>query len=75
MKENELRLLFESGRLQAAAIVPYLLTSEWCLQLEIKGSSPVLMDAQRSSPRRFKSLDAAFKAAKSLGFRMVEVHA
>lgn len=74
MKENELRLLFDSGRLKSASIVPYLLSNEWCLQLELKDADQVLMDAQRSSPRRFKTLDAAFKAAKSLGFQKAEVH-
>ena len=74
MQLNELKILFDSGTLKSCLIVRYMLSNEWCVQVEKKSGSPVMMNAQRVSPRRFKSLDAAYKAASELGFRKVMVH-
>lgn len=70
---SELKLLFDSGQLKSCVAVHHALSSEWCLQFDRKGSEPVLMDAQRISPRTFKTLDAAFKAAREVGFIKLEV--
>lgn len=71
---SELQLLFEAGQLKSCLAVRYALSNEWCLQFDRKGAGPVLMNAQRISPRRFKTLDAAFKAAREVGFIKMEVH-
>jgi hypothetical protein len=71
--ESQLRLLFESGDLKSVTIVKVPLSEDWCLQFARKNGELVLMDSQRISPRRFKTLDAAFAAANGIGFQKVMV--
>lgn len=73
MQESELRILFDSGDLKTAAIVNVPMSRDWCLQFTRKNGQEVLLDSQRVTPRRFKTLDAAFSSALSLGFRQAKV--
>ena len=71
---SESKLLFDSGQLKSCMAVHHALSFEWCLQFDRKGTEPVFMDAQRVSLRIFKTLDAAFKAAREVGFIKIEVY-
>lgn len=73
MQEAETKLLFDNGILTAAEIVRSPLSDSWIIQLHLKKGAPVNLDSQRSSPRSFKTLDAAFHVAHSIGFREVKV--
>lgn len=73
MQLGELQILFEAGNLKSCTAVRFMLSDEWVLQFERKISEPVLMDAQRVSPRRFKTLDSAFKACAEVGFTAMGV--
>jgi hypothetical protein len=68
MQLGELQILSDAGNLKSCTAVRYLLSNEWTLQFDRKLSEPVLMDAQRVSPRRFKTLDSAYKACADVGF-------
>ena len=73
MEVNELKFLFDAGQLKACSAVKYPLSDDWILQMGRTKGEPVLMDAQRVSPRRFKALVAAYKAAREIGFLKMEV--
>ncbi|WP_269620412.1 hypothetical protein [Zhongshania sp. BJYM1] len=73
MQLGELQILFDAGNLKSCTAVRYVLSNEWTLQFDRKLSEPVLMAAQRVSPRRFKTLDAAYKACTEVGFIGMEV--
>ena len=75
MQEGELRTLFHCGDLKTAAILKIPLTEYWCLQFSRKSGAPILLDSQRVSPRRFKTLDAAFASANSIGFTKATIEA
>lgn len=69
MQESELRTLFECGDLKSVSILKIPMTEHWYLQFSRKSGPEVLLDSQRTSPRRFKTLDAAFSTAETIGFR------
>ena len=74
MQEKDLRILFEAGDLKKAQITPApLALGQRCVQLHRKTEEPVMLDAQRVSPRTFKTLDAAYKAVAAIGFRKASV--
>lgn len=73
MQESEVKLLFETGDLKEALITSYPMKEGWCLQFNRKRGNAVALDAQRVSPRLFKTLDSAFSVAKRVGFREVKV--
>jgi hypothetical protein len=73
MQEGQLRVLFECGDLKSVAIVGVPMSSAWCLQFTRKNGQQLLLDSQRTAPRCFKTLDAAFSSALSLGFRQAKV--
>lgn len=73
MQEAELRLLFDCGSLKSAAITRAPLVDGWCLQFAKKGGGVEVFDSQKSSPRTFKTLDAAFQATNRIAFRDASV--
>ena len=74
MQASELKILFHAGQLKSCTAVNHIMSDEWCLQFERKKGDVVLMNAQRVSPRRFKTLDAAYKAARDIGFLSMGVN-
>jgi|TARA_B110000902_G_scaffold267089_1_gene358130 hypothetical protein len=73
MQLAELQILFDAGNLKSCTAARYMLSNEWTLQFDRKLFEPILMDAQRVSPRRFKTLDSAYKACIEVGFIRMEV--
>ena len=63
MIEKEIQLLFNAGQLKRVSIIPVIMSQGWCLQFDRTKGQPFAMDAQRASPRVFKTIDAAFKIA------------
>lgn len=82
MRLDQLRLLFEAGNLLAAEIVPAPLepgpAPRWCCQFRRRNGATVTLDLNRKrhgsdQVRIFNTLDAAFSACRSVGFRGVTV--
>lgn len=84
MRLDQLRLLFEAGDLTRADVVPAPLepgpSARWSCQFRRQNGATVSLDLNRkrhgaSQARIFNSIDAAFSACRSVGFRVVTVHA
>lgn len=82
MTIDRLRLLFEAGDLLAADIVPAPLepgpAPRWCCEFRRRNGARVALTLNRKHqgrevPRVFNSLDAAFSACRSVGFRAATV--
>lgn len=82
MRLDQLRLLFEAGDLLAAEIVTAPLEPGpaplWCCQFRRRNRAIVTLDLNRKHHgtdrvRVFSSLDSAFSACRSVGFRSVTV--
>jgi len=73
MELKELEILFSVGELSSATIVKYPLSNSWALQFSRKKESGIVMSSQRSDVRLFKTIDAAFNAARSVRFIKVMV--
>lgn len=82
MRIGELRLLFDAGDLVAAEIVPAPLepgpAPRWSCQFRRRNGATVALELIRKhhgshQVRIFNTLDAAFSACRSLGFRSVTV--
>ncbi len=82
MRLDQLRLLFEAGDLSRPEIVPAPLepgpVPRWCCQFERRNGATVSLDLNRKrhgseQVRVFNTLDAAFSACRSIGFRAVTV--
>jgi hypothetical protein len=74
MELRELKLLFDSGALREAHIVR--LFDAWTLECTRPGRDSVTMTTSRTGDiRRFKSLDAAYEAARAVGFQRASVMA
>ncbi|KHT63848.1 hypothetical protein RJ45_09590 [Photobacterium gaetbulicola] len=73
MQEKDIKLLFDAGDLTRADIVPLPMEAGWGLQFNRRKGHPVMMDAQRVQPRRFKTLDAAYKTLIHIGFREARI--
>ena len=77
------RLLFDAGGLSSAEIVPALFGEDgWNLQLKTSSKTservaPSIYNLKRNRPPSkdalYKSIDAAFRAAYSIGFRDVRI--
>lgn len=68
----QLRKLYASGRLKAARITPSSIEGEWQLQIERADGQQVVMTPDRSTRAKlYKSLEAAAKDAKRVGFAEV----
>ncbi len=82
MRMDQLRLLFEAGDLTRAEIVPAPMepgsVPRWCCQFQRRNGAPVSLDLNRrrhgsDQVRVFSTLDSAFLACRSIGFRAVTV--
>ena len=82
MTLDRLRLLFEAGDLLAAEIVTAPLepgpAARWCCEFRRRNGTRVGLALNRKRegrevPRIFNSLDAAFAACQSVGFRAATV--
>jgi len=82
MTLDRLRLLFEAGDLMSADVVIAPLepgpASRWSCQFRRRNGAIVTLNLNRRKqgrevPRIFNSLDAAFSACQSIGFRSVTV--
>jgi len=82
MRLDQLRLLFEAGALTRAEIVPAPLepgpAPRWSCQFAHRNGATVSLDLNRKRQgadqvRIFNSLDAAFSACRSVGFREAKV--
>lgn len=73
MKEAEIRLMFDNGLLSGATICRHPVEDSWMIRFDPKREVQVYMDSQRTSPRRFQTLDAAFHTAHDIGFQKVMV--
>lgn len=83
MRMDQLKLLFEAGDLLSAEIVSAPLepgpAPRWCCQFRRRNGARVSLELNRKQHgagqvRIFNSLDAAFSACRSVGFREVKVH-
>ena len=84
MRLDQLRLLFEAGDLQSCVLLPALLESgpapRWSLHVKRRNGALVALCLNRKVNgegvvRMFHSLDAAFQAARDIGFIEVRVRA
>lgn len=73
MKEAEIRPMFDNGLLSGTTICPHPMEVSWMIRFDPKREVQVYMDSQRTSPRRSKTLDAAFHSAHYIGFQKVMV--
>ncbi|SHI28767.1 hypothetical protein [Ferrimonas marina] len=76
MQEAELKQRFDDGALKQATATPVPMASKgWHLVLTDKKSRQVVLQRQRGQEREFSTLDAAFSAARRIGFREMTVSA
>lgn len=84
MRVDQLRLLFDAGDLQACTLLPALLEAgpapRWTLHVKRRNGALVALCLNRkrngiAQERIFHSLDAAFQAAREIGFIEVRVRA
>lgn len=68
MELKQLEILFAAGYLTSATAAKYPLSDKWALQFARKSAPDIVMSSQRSEVRLFKTIDAAFNAARSVGF-------
>lgn len=82
MRMDQLKLLFEAGDLITADILTAPLepgpAPRWCCQFRRRNGARVSLELNRKhlgtgQVRIFNSLDAAFSACRSVGFRAVTV--
>lgn len=73
MELKELNVLFGAGRLASASILKFPMSDHWVLQINQKSGAPVMLSSQRSDVRLFRTIDAAFKVARDIGFIKVSV--
>lgn len=73
---KEIQILFDAGALAACEILRAPMQDEWYLVFIRKSDKAMLsLTTQRSGEdvRCFKTLDAAYKAAAGIGFKVVAV--
>lgn len=86
MRLDQLRLLFDAGDLQSCVLLPAILEPEpgpaprWNLHVKRRNGALVALCLNRKvngteQPRIFHSLDAAFVAAREIGFIEARVRA
>lgn len=75
MQQAELEIRFKAGELTKAIVVPEAFGTDWNLMLQGKNkSTQYIVTPQRDDePRRFKTIDAAAKVARKIGFIEVSI--
>ncbi|MCC3859114.1 plasmid replication protein RepB [Vibrio parahaemolyticus] len=76
MQIKEAKIRFDSGQYKAAQVVEAVLGDGYHLALQGKKQSDnTMITSQRSGddPRLFKTIDAAVRNAKDIGFLKIEV--
>lgn len=75
MKEQQAKLLFDTGAFSKALVTAVPMADGYLLQMARvgKNSSSEIVELQRGGVRTFKTIDAAVATARAIGFRRVEV--
>lgn len=82
MRVDQLRLLFDAGDLQSCVLLPAILESgpapRWNLHVKRRNGALVALCLNRKrdgveQARIFHSLDAAFQAAREIGFQEARI--
>lgn len=75
MQLNEARIRFDAGQLTGAHILPAIARERgYAVSVDIKGGGYDFIRTKRETqPREFKTLDAAYKAVREIGFRKATV--
>lgn len=75
MQINEAKIRFDAGQLTGAHILPAVAAERgWTISIDIKGGSYDTIRTKRDThPREFKTLDAAYRAVREIGFRKATV--
>ena len=74
MELYELKNVFDAGGLVSATVSKAVLDKRFILIFKTKSNSSVVMTSQReSTPRLFKTIDAAVTNAHKIGFKQVTV--
>lgn len=77
MELLELKIRFEAGELKSAEVIPDAFSKGWhLLLLGTKKNARYFLSSQRSNknePRVFKTIDAASKVGRSIGFQSITV--
>ena len=73
MKESEAKIRFDAGGLKLARIVPAEMEDGWVLQVSTTAKEASSMERKRGGRRNYKTIDAACRTAKEIGFSVVEV--
>ncbi|ELA9813854.1 hypothetical protein QRL17_003477 [Vibrio parahaemolyticus] len=75
MQQAELEIRFQAGELTKAIVVPEAFGTDWNLMLQGKNkSTQYIVTPQRGDDaRKFKTIDAAAKVARKIGFIEVSV--
>jgi hypothetical protein len=73
MLEKELRIRFDSGGLKNATITPAFMQKGWNLIIGDSSGIDHATTLKRGGARTFKSIDAACKLAREIGFSSVKV--
>lgn len=75
MQMGEAKIRFDAGQLTAAHILPAVARERgWTISVDLKGGSYDTIRTKRDThPREFKSIDAAYKAVREIGFRSATI--
>jgi hypothetical protein len=71
MTEKDLKILFEQGVLVSIALVSNPMSAGMNLEVSTKNGKQYAISSKREDRRVFKSYEAAFKVAKSIGFKNI----
>ena len=69
----EAQIEFRCGTWKSARATPSLDRSGWYLTLYSKQGTPVMLQRQRGGECVYKTLDAAYSAARKIGFRTLMI--
>lgn len=75
MQIGEAKIRFDAGQLTGAHILPAIARERgYAISVDLKGGSYDFIHSKRDKqPREFKTLDAAYKAVREIGFRSATI--